>query len=128
MLPLQVKTSSDAYRSRRDRSKAYWEWEVGGRIVDEGQWFALVDLQGWPDSSKSPTVYILPADCVSAYIADVKERGAKRFLFRMQADIADAAREKWEWLADSLAGKARPELVRSGPIGWSGPRLQRTQR
>jgi len=114
-----VKSSSDAFRGRKNEAASYWEWQVAEKLADLVQsrlWFVFVDLCGWPTAKKdtgefwTPEALVVPAEDVVRTIQRVRDEEWTRCLFRVAWSDGDKYWERW----DRIAGALEEEL-QAGP-------------
>jgi hypothetical protein len=104
---VQVKTSSAAYFTHKDRAKNYWNWDVGEKARHargESLFYAFVDLKGSADGA-SPDVFIVPA----ADVADFVQVQDTRIMFWVMEKDKDRYLERWDFITARLTsgGTAR---------------------
>ncbi|MBM4366078.1 MAG: hypothetical protein FJ102_07670 [Deltaproteobacteria bacterium] len=105
-IPVQVKTSRWArrvYKRKPDRNHA--EWLVGGRRPPEGSdiVYACVSLNGWPQASALPEIFLVPASRVRWQVDYAAERGHKWVLLWIPESEFEMYRERWDHISGLLA-------------------------
>lgn len=94
---IQVKTSSNAYRSNRYECEGY-EWQVGFKAIDKwspNYWYSFVDL-----GNDSPDIYLVP----SFWVANFVLPDFSRPLFFLPIELADQCRNNTDLIKGILNG------------------------
>ncbi len=104
LLSVQVKTSRNAYRSKRYGYEVC-EWDVGsssaGKAIDN-LWYAFVDLRESSDSSPhvfSPHVFLVPSAWVGAFVQEDNTR--KMYLLR--STLWPECEDRWDRIGKFLS-------------------------
>jgi len=102
-LSIQVKTSRNAYRTKRYGREGH-EWDVGACAVGKhtpNLWYALVDLRE-SESGFSPEVFIVP----SLWVGEFVKPDFSRKIYFLPTTADELARERWDHLQRFLDGDA----------------------
>jgi len=99
-ISIQVKTSTGAFRLKKDSAQNRCEFDVGEKgknVYSSNLWYAFVDLN-WDEST--PKVFIVPSVKVHAFFDDGVER--KRYIIWLMDSDRESCLERWDLLELAL--------------------------
>ncbi len=99
---IQVKTSRNAYRSKRYGREGY-EWDVNKGVIEkwhESFWYAFVNLQE-NDNEWRPKVFFVPSQWVAKFV----KPNWSRFMYFLPTTAQELTYERWDILSSYLNGE-----------------------
>ena len=103
-LSFQVKTSRNAYRTKRYGNEGY-EWDVNQGVIGkyhESFWYAFVNLNSEASTgTQSPEVFLVP----SRWVAEFVKVDWSRFMYFLPTTAKELTYERWDLVTSYLDGK-----------------------